>query len=140
MPVLFTVGGLAALIVLFLVKKMPKIRAVAALLFGMGIAYGSTHALVTHLATAAAHAALSGGGKVGELLFGITVGGFGTLIVLSMTFLVGHDLWPKHSAKMRTTFIALLLPIIAANAGGAISHAADTTRTSIVQTANMQGR
>lgn len=140
MPIWLTVIGIAALIVLFIVKKMPKIRALAALFVGLGIAYGSTRSLVTRFTDDGAHAALAGGGRLAETAFGIGAASLGAIVVLCLLFLVAHDLYPRHSAKMRTTIAALLLPVFAVNAGGAVQHAIDTVRTGVVQTTNSQGR
>lgn len=136
MSIWWTVGGLAVLIVLFIVKKLPKIRALAALVVGYALAYGGTRALLPRLAGQGAHAGVTGAGHLGQVALGIGVQAIGGLIALILAFFVAHDLWPKHKAKLRTTICALLLPVFAVAAGGQAAHVSNQVHMNIVQTTN----
>lgn len=137
MPIWWTVIGIAALIVLFIVKKLPKFRALAALIVGLSLAYGSAGALLPRLARQAAHAAVTGADHLGATALGAGGLAVGAIIASVLVFFVIHDLWPKNRAKLRTTICALLLPLVAVAAGGQVTQISNQVHTNIVQTANL---
>lgn len=137
MPIWLTVIGIATLIVLLIVKKLPKTKAVAALAVSFGVAYGNRGHLIPRLANQAAHAGVTAAGNAGSHLGGVGQATVGGLICLVGLGLLVHDLWPRHKAKMRDTIIAILLPILAVAAGGTAAHISDQVHTNLVQTANL---
>lgn len=111
-------------------KKFVRLRAVTALIASIGFAYGVVGGLLTHLLTAGAHLAVGTAGKIETLTVGVAVP---VIIIGALAFVYIHDLMPKHTAKMRTTIIGFLLPLLAVATGGAAGSLADNVHAGIVQ-------
>lgn len=97
-----------------ILKKFAKLRAWAALIFSLGLAFG------TFGGWAPAAIRWTFGwvnlfeGKLFVFLLGVAIPG---LVALFLGIFFAHDVWPKHPGKMRATLIGFVLPFFLAAAG-----------------------
>jgi hypothetical protein len=130
MSVLLVLGALTLATLCIFLKKLPKVRAVAAFIAGLGFAFGAVGGLIDHLLAAVFHLLVGVSDKVGTAAFGV---GISTIVAGALAFVFIHDLMPKHAAKMRTAIIGFALPLFAVAAGGAAGQLASSVHQGIVQ-------
>lgn len=134
MSILLVLGATAFMIFAAIVKKMPKIRALAAAISGIGFAVGDVGGLLSRLLLRVAGFAVHTEDTLSGRLFSAGAALVGLVIVATMAGFWVHDMWPKHAAKMRTTILGLVTPFVAVATGGQAASLVHSFNTSIGNT------